>query len=65
MVPTGLGYSAQPGYDLVSGLGSPNGLLLARALTAIAQQQVSFSSSPPCSTATATAAGSPAQTRAC
>jgi Domain of unknown function (DUF4114) len=47
MVPTGLGFSAQPGYDLVSGLGSPNGLLLARALTAIAHQQVSFGSSPP------------------
>ena len=39
-VPTGLGYTAQPGFDLTSGLGSPNGLLLARALTAIAHQQV-------------------------
>ena len=46
MVPTGHGYFAQPGYDLASGLGSPNGLLLARALTAIAHQQVSFSTSP-------------------
>jgi uncharacterized protein DUF4114 len=46
-VPTGLGYAAQPGFDLTSGLGSPNGLLLARALTAIAHQQVSFSTSPP------------------
>ena len=45
-VPTGLGYAAQPGFDLASGLGSPNGLLLARALTAIAHQQVSFSTSP-------------------
>jgi hypothetical protein len=45
-VPTGLGYTAQPGFDLTSGLGSPNGLLLARALTAIAHQQVSFSTSP-------------------
>jgi hypothetical protein len=46
VVPTGLGYSAGAGYDLVSGLGSPNGLLLARALTAIAHQQMSFSTSP-------------------
>jgi hypothetical protein len=46
IVPTGVGFSAQPGYDLVSGLGSPNGLLLARALTAIAHQQVSFGNSP-------------------
>jgi len=45
-VPTGLGYTAHPGFDLTSGLGSPNGLLLARALTAIAHQQVSFSTSP-------------------
>jgi hypothetical protein len=45
-VPTGLGYTAHPGFDLASGLGSPNGLLLARTLTAIAHQQVSFSTSP-------------------
>ena len=45
-VPTGLGYTAHPGFDLASGLGSPNGLLLARALSAIAHQQVSFSTSP-------------------
>ena len=44
--PTGHGYSATPGYDLVSGLGTPNGTLLARALTAIAHSQVSFSTSP-------------------
>jgi hypothetical protein len=30
----------------VSGLGTPNGTLLARALTAIAHSQVSFSTSP-------------------
>ena len=47
MVPTGHGYSATVGYDLVSGLGTPNGLLLARALSAIAHSQVSFSTSPP------------------
>ena len=44
--PTGHGFSAMPGYDLVSGLGTPNGMLLARALTAIAHSQVSFSTSP-------------------
>ncbi|MFO1162281.1 MAG: DUF4214 domain-containing protein [Reyranellaceae bacterium] len=38
--PTGYGYNATPGYDLVSGLGSPNGLLLARALTTIAHTQM-------------------------
>ena len=46
MVPTGQGFSAMAGYDLASGLGTPNGLLLARALTAIAHEQVSFSTSP-------------------
>ena len=40
------GLHRPPGFDLASGLGSPNGLLLARALTAIAHQQVSFSTSP-------------------
>ncbi len=45
-VPTGTGYTAHPGFDLTSGLGSPNGLLLARALTAIAHQQVTYSTSP-------------------
>lgn len=37
---TDQGYEAGPGYDLTSGLGTPNGLLLARALTAIAHAQV-------------------------
>ncbi len=46
VTPTGNGYYAGPGYDLVSGLGSPNGLLLARALTTIAHSQVSYSTSP-------------------
>ncbi len=46
ITPTGAGYSAGPGYDLASGLGSPNGLLLARALTAIAQAQLNYSDSP-------------------
>jgi len=43
---TGLGYYAGPGYDLTTGLGSPDGTLLARALTAVAHSQMSFSSSP-------------------
>ncbi len=38
--PTGYGYSAGEGYDLVSGLGTPNGVLLARALTAIGHSQM-------------------------
>ena len=46
ITPTGYGYSAAPGYDLTTGLGTPNGLLLARALSAIAHEQMSFSSSP-------------------
>ena len=44
--PTGYGYEAAAGYDLASGLGSPNGLLLARALTEIAHSQVYFSATP-------------------
>ena len=39
--PTGYGYNADYGYDYVSGLGSPNGLVLARSLTAIAHAQLS------------------------
>ena len=42
ITPTGHGYYAGPGYDLTSGLGSPNGVLLGRALTAIAHSQISF-----------------------
>ncbi|MDB5486669.1 MAG: putative protease, partial [Reyranella sp.] len=44
--PTGTGYEAQAGYDLASGLGSPNGLLLARALTEIAHSQIFYSAVP-------------------
>jgi hypothetical protein len=40
ITPTGLGYQAAPGYDYVTGLGSPNGVLLARALSAIAHTQM-------------------------
>ena len=39
--PTGYGYDADYGYDYVSGLGSPNGMVLARTLTAIAHAQLS------------------------
>jgi hypothetical protein len=46
ITPTGHGYEAGPGYDLTSGLGSPNGLLLARALTEIAHSQLYFSATP-------------------
>ncbi|MEW6257082.1 MAG: DUF4114 domain-containing protein [Pseudomonadota bacterium] len=40
ITPLGIGYSAAPGYDLVSGLGTPNGVLLARALSAITHAQL-------------------------
>ncbi|MEP9378148.1 DUF4114 domain-containing protein [Aquabacter sp. CN5-332] len=42
ITPTGYGYEAGQGYDYATGLGTPNGLLLARALTAIAHAQWSF-----------------------
>ena len=43
---TGYGYSATPGYDLATGLGTPNGTLLARALTEIAHHQTYYGNSP-------------------
>jgi hypothetical protein len=43
VTPTGFGYSAGPDYDYASGLGSPNGMLLGRALTAIAHTQTNDS----------------------
>ena len=46
VTPTGFGYSAGPGYDLATGLGSPNGLILARTLAAIGHQQMSFAANP-------------------
>lgn len=46
ITPTGYGYTAGPGYDLTSGLGTPNGVLLARALTAIGHHQMSFADNP-------------------
>ena len=46
ITPTGYGYEAAAGYDLTTGLGSPNGMLLARALAGIAHSQVYFSATP-------------------
>jgi hypothetical protein len=43
---TGYGYEAGIDYDLASGLGTPNGTLLARALSAIAHSQMSFAGEP-------------------
>jgi hypothetical protein len=40
VTPTGFGYAAGPDYDLVTGLGTPNGLLLARSLSAVANAQL-------------------------
>lgn len=45
ITPTGIGYSAGPGYDLTTGLGTPNGTVLARALTQIAHAQM-YSATP-------------------
>ena len=44
ITPTGYGYHAGPGYDLVTGLGTPNGTLLARAVSTIAHTQMSGTS---------------------
>jgi len=49
--PTGVGYAATPGYDLATGLGTPNGLLLARALAQIAHEQMYHDSVTPFLTA--------------
>jgi len=46
ITPTGYGYEAAAGYDLASGLGTPNALLLGRELTQIAHHQMSFSHIP-------------------
>ena len=47
ITPTGLGYSAGPGYDLATGLGTPNGVLLTRALTQVAQAEFYSPDAPP------------------
>ena len=44
--PTGFGYEAGPDYDLITGLGSPNGTLLAIALTNLAHGQLSSERQP-------------------
>lgn len=44
IVPTGLGEHAAPGIDIATGLGSPNGTLLARAISDIAHSQMFFPS---------------------
>lgn len=46
ITPTGFGYYAGLGYDLATGLGSPDGVLLGRALTAIAHHQMSYAGNP-------------------
>jgi len=46
VVLTNYGYETTEGYDLVTGLGTPNGTLLARALSAIATAQTDFASQP-------------------
>src|SRR5262249_7982491 len=43
---TGYGYHAGPGYDLATGLGTPNGLLLTRAMSAIAHHQMFYAALP-------------------
>ncbi|MEW6254799.1 MAG: DUF4114 domain-containing protein [Pseudomonadota bacterium] len=49
---TGIGYEAGEGYDLVSGLGTPNGVLLGRALTTIAHSQLYYDLAPVLETGT-------------
>ncbi len=46
VIPTGFGYYAGPGYDLVTGLGSPNATVLARTLSAAAHSQMYFADQP-------------------
>ena len=46
VVLTDYGYETAEDYDLVTGLGTPNGTLLARALSAIATAQTGFASQP-------------------
>ncbi|MCA0246274.1 MAG: hypothetical protein LCH93_06605 [Proteobacteria bacterium] len=46
VIPTGYGYYAGPGYDLVTGLGSPNATVLARTLSAAAHSQMYFADQP-------------------
>jgi subtilase family serine protease len=67
VTPTGYGYSAGPGYDLTTGLGTPNGLLLARALTTIQSRirRCRLRQAPQYWSPTDRAAGQARTTRAC
>ncbi len=47
MNPTGYGYEAGVGFDLTTGLGSPDGLFLARAISTIAHSQMFYSADVP------------------
>lgn len=47
ITPTGLGYEATSGYDLTTGLGSPNGTMLAATLVSVATQQLNPSTHQP------------------
>ncbi|MBE7209865.1 MAG: hypothetical protein INR65_02510 [Gluconacetobacter diazotrophicus] len=55
ITPTGLGYRAGNGYDLATGIGTPNATVLARAMLQVAQAQT-FSTAPGVSDADGTAA---------
>ncbi|WP_332116233.1 DUF4114 domain-containing protein [Azorhizobium caulinodans] len=57
---TGLGYAAGQGYDLTTGLGSPNGLLLARALSSIAHAELYYDLTPVLENAGAPSSGASA-----
>jgi hypothetical protein len=46
ITPTGYGHEAGEGFDLASGLGTPNGVLLARALTALGHGMTTYAGSP-------------------
>lgn len=59
ITPTGIGFSAGPGYDLATGLGTPDGILLARALTQVAQAEIYSADATPVTDVTGrTSAGS-------
>src|SRR5262249_55178940 len=44
--PTGFGYSAKNGYDLASGLGTPNGVVLTETISAIVHSQLYYPNVP-------------------
>lgn len=65
ITPTGYGYAAAAGYDLASGLGTPNALLLGRSLTQIAHHQMSSSHIPSLIEGSTEPAGPPGRQRRC